>query len=144
MADPSPAHLELQLRQQHRGARVLLAEDEPVNGEVLADLLRGAGLLVDLATDGGQVLQHLAARHYALVLMDVRMPVLDGLAASRALRSMPGGTDVPVVALTALAFRDDHAACLAAGMDAVLVKPVEPGLLFATVLYWLQAGRPAD
>ena len=142
MALPPPALVEGQLRLQHPGAWVLVAEDDPGNGEMMVEMLQGAGLVVDLVTDGVQVLRHLAAHRYALVLMDVRMPVMDGLAATRALRVLPDGARLPVVALTALAFGDDRAACLAAGMDDYLAKPVEPGQLFATVLHWLQAGRP--
>lgn len=141
MHTPAPDSLEAVLQGRHHGARVLLVEDDPANAEVVADLLRLAGLQVDLADDGLQALHCLASRPYALVLMDVRLPGLDGLDTTRALRALPGTDQLPVVALTAMAFADDRRLCLAAGMDDYLAKPVEPAQLFATVLRWLQDGR---
>lgn len=141
MPTPMPDPSEVLLQDRHHGARLLLVEDDPANAEVVADLLRLAGLQVDLAVDGLQALQGLAARPYALVLMDVRLPGMDGILTTQALRALPGGDQVPVVALTALAFEAVRSDCLAAGMDDFLAKPVVPSQLFATVLRWLQDGR---
>ena len=101
---------------------------------------------MDVADDGRAALDLAASRRYDLVLMDVHMPHLDGLATTEALRRMPGWADVPIVAMTASAFSDDRDECLAAGMNDVLVKPVEPEALIACVQRWRQQAqmvRPA-
>jgi len=129
-----------------QGARVLLAEDNPINQEVALELLTAQGAQVDVADDGRAALALAADRRYDLVLMDVQMPYLDGLAATEALRRMPGWADVPIVAMTASAFADDREECLAAGMNDVLVKPVEPEALIACLQRWRQPAqsvRPA-
>ena len=123
-------------------ARVLLAEDDPITQEVSLGLLQEAGLHADLAVNGREAIDRVMAREYQLILMDVRMPVLDGLQATRAIRRLPAGETVPIVALTANAFADDRQQCLDAGMDEVLTKPVEPDLLYATILRLL-APAPA-
>lgn len=104
-------------------ARVLLAEDDPITQEVSLGLLQEAGLHADLAVNGREAIDRVMAREYQLILMDVRMPVLDGLQATRAIRRLPAGETVPIVALTANAFADDRQQCLDAGMDEVLTKP---------------------
>ena len=131
------------LRRHQRGARILLVEDNPVNQEVGRELLERAGLSVTLADDGRAALQRLQHEHYALVLMDVQMPGMDGLTATRALRRMPQCARLPVLAMTANAFGEDRLECLAAGMDDHVAKPVDPRLLYAAVRRWL-APRPAD
>ncbi len=120
-----------------RSARVLLVEDNPVNQEVAAELLLSLGLQVDLADDGAQAVARFSAGRYDLILMDMQMPVMDGLLATAAIRRLPGGERVPIVALTASAFHDDRAQCLAAGMDDFLGKPVEPGQLHRCLMTWL-------
>jgi len=140
-ADPrrAPQAHELALRRQHAGARVLLAEDNPINQEVASELLRAAGLEVDLAANGLEAV-HLARHHaYDLVLMDMQMPEMDGLAATRVLRSLPEHARTPILAMTANAFGDDRQACLDAGMDDHLAKPVDPELLYAMLGRWLPA-----
>jgi PAS domain S-box-containing protein len=135
--EPPPHERALQLRAA--GQRVLLAEDNPINQEVASELLRAVGMQVDLAADGHEAVQ-LAAQHaYDLVLMDMQMPVMDGLAATRALRAMPGHARTPILAMTANAFGDDRRACLDAGMDDHIAKPVDPELLYAMLGRWLPA-----
>ena len=135
-----PGDAEARLRRGFAGRRVLLAEDEPINREVTGCLLQDAGLAVDFAEDGLQAVQRAAGQRYDLVLMDMQMPQLDGLEATRRLRALPGGREVPVVALTANAFAEDRANCLDAGMNDFIAKPVDPDELFATVLRWLARG----
>ncbi|MBK6854832.1 MAG: response regulator [Burkholderiales bacterium] len=127
---------ETELRRLHRGQRVLLAEDNPINQEVASELLASVGLVVEIATDGAAALQLALSRNYDLVLMDVQMPVMDGLTATRELRQRLGRA-LPVIAMTANAFGEDRSACLEAGMNDHIAKPVDPELLFATLLRWL-------
>jgi len=121
---------------------VLLAEDNPVNQEITRELLGFAGLQVDVADDGQQAVDLLQARRDDLVLMDMQMPGLDGLSASRRMRTL--GHAVPIIALTVSAFEEDRRACQDAGMDDDLAKPVETGALHANLLHWLDgATAPA-
>jgi PAS domain S-box-containing protein len=123
------------LRRSFSGCRVLLVEDEPINREVAQMLLEEAGLQVDTAEDG-QIAVDLAARTgYALILMDMQLPQLDGLAATQRIRAT--GQRVPIVAMTANAFAEDRQRCLAAGMDDYVCKPYVAEDLFATILRWL-------
>ena len=139
----APGGPEASLRQLHAGRRVLLAEDGLVNQEVAKALLESVGLTVDVAADGVRTVQMALDRAvdqpYALILMDVQMPRMDGLDATRELRSR--GYQAPIIAMTANAFTEDRDACLAAGMDDHLSKPVKPEELYANLLNWLS--RPA-
>ena len=117
--------------------RVLLVEDHAINREVAQDLLRGFGLTVDAAGDGRAAVELALARRYDAVLMDVQMPVMDGLAAARELRRLPGYGRVPILAMTANVFAEDRAACRAAGMDDFLGKPFDPQALRDVLASWL-------
>jgi CheY-like chemotaxis protein len=123
------------------GARVLLAEDNPINAMLARALLVREGCSVEHVTDGAAALQALADHDYDLVLMDVRMPRLSGMETTKALRAR--GVATPVVALTANAFEDDRRACLAAGMDDFLVKPLSPEALRRALVLWTGAGWTA-
>jgi two-component system, sensor histidine kinase and response regulator len=132
------------LQQMHRGARILLAEDNLINQDLARELLAQAGLVVEVAHDGRRAVQMVAqaAQPYDAILMDMQMPEMDGLEATMALRKLPQGQSVPIIAMTANAFGDDRAACLAAGMNDHLAKPVDPDVMYGMLLQHL-GGLPA-
>jgi two-component system sensor histidine kinase/response regulator len=126
-----------ELRRVSGGARLLLVEDNEVNREVALDLLNEAGLRVDVAEDGAVAVAAARRERYDLILMDMQMPVMDGLAATRAIRQLPEYAEVPILAMTANAFDEDRRQCLEAGMNDHVPKPVDPARLFATLMRWL-------
>ncbi len=121
------------------GARILLVEDNVVNQEVALELLRDAGLIADAAGDGFEALEKINRGHYDLILMDMQMPGMGGVEATRILRQRPDMASVPILALTANAYAEDRAECLDAGMNDFVSKPVEPNALYGAVLKWLRA-----
>ena len=137
--DPFAQPQLVKLRRRFSGRRILVAEDEPTNQEVTRYLIEEAGLLLDIASNGREAVD-LAKRFagsYSLVLMDMRMPEMDGLDATRAIRLIPGMAHVPIVAMTANAFDEDKRECYAAGMNSHVGKPVEPEVLYSTLLQLL-------
>jgi PAS domain S-box-containing protein len=137
LAPITPAAAEAILASVYRGRRVLLAEDEPTNREIAMMFLAEVGLRADVACDGTEAVAFAEKHPYDLILMDMQMPSMDGLEATRQIRRMRGGTKTPIVAMTANAFAEDKARCLEAGMDDFIPKPFDPEALFAVLLKWL-------
>jgi signal transduction histidine kinase len=125
------------LQKDHFGTSILLTEDEPVNRKISCGLLESAGFVVHLAEDGRQALELAKQNAYALILMDMQMPRLNGVEATQAIRALPGYANTPIVAMTANAFDEDRQVCLDAGMNDHIAKPVPPQVLYETLLKWL-------
>ncbi len=124
------------VRERHGGQSVLLAEDNIINRLIARELLTNAGLVVEQAENGAIALELAAQQKWDLILMDMQMPVMDGLVAARAIRES-GDSAVPIIAMTANAFVEDRAACLEAGMNDHIAKPVNPAALYAILMRWL-------
>jgi PAS domain S-box-containing protein len=141
--EPAPiaSGAEKELKARYSGARVLLAEDEPINQEVSRALLEVVGLQVDLAEDGVQAVEMANGTDYDLILMDMQMPKLNGVAATKAIRALPGRENTAILALTANAFTSDRQRCLEAGMNDFITKPVDPELLFQAILKALSQAK---
>ncbi len=97
-------------------------------------LLADTGLAIDTAEDGAKAISMAGGSAYAAILLDIQMPQLNGLEAARRIRALPGGREIPIIAMTANAFAEDRERCFEAGMNDFLMKPFEPGQLFATLL----------
>lgn len=124
-------------REALKGARVLLVEDNAINREVVQSYLENSGVILDVAENGIIAIEMLKAAPYQLVLMDIQMPELDGLTATRLLRSDEDFRDLPIIAMTAHAMAGDREKSLAAGMNDHIVKPIDPDELQALLLKWI-------
>jgi len=126
------------LREQRTGASVLLAEDEPFNQEIIGEMLDEVKLNVQLARNGKEAVAMAQNEEFDIILMDLNMPHMGGIDATRAIRQIPAYAHTPILALTANAFVEDRDACLHAGMNDHIGKPVTPEVLFASLARWLQ------
>ena len=128
---------EHRLRQSHQGAKVLVAEDNEINRMIVRAMLEAVGLRVELAIDGRDAFERAAQLPYDLILIGMQLPNMDGLKATRAIRTLPGWSERPILALTANGFADDRRACEAAGMNDFLTKPVSVHQPHVALLKWL-------
>ncbi|CAN5274497.1 hypothetical protein BH11PSE9_BH11PSE9_15190 [soil metagenome] len=135
---------ETELRRRHEKARILLAEDNEINQEVAREILLAAGFAVDVAHDGQEALDMARNGAYDLILMDVQMPTMDGLTATRAIRALQGWESKPILAMTANLFHQGREECLEAGMNDFVGKPVSPEDLYAAMIKWLPAMETRD
>lgn len=119
------------------GERILLVEDNPVNQSVIEAMLRSLGLEVSVAHDGIQAVEKVSQQHFAAILMDCRLPQVDGYEATRRIRLLPNGSKLPIIALTANALQGDRERCMAAGMDDYLSKPLRRTDLQQVLQRWL-------
>jgi signal transduction histidine kinase/ActR/RegA family two-component response regulator len=137
--DESEPHAADILRTTYRNTRVLLVDDDAFNREIGKIILEDVGIAVDLAEDGRIACGMAQQTAYDVILMDMQMPHLDGMDATRAIRKLPSGRTVPIIAITANAFSEDRARCLESGMNDFITKPFEPQLLYAALVRWLKA-----
>ncbi len=127
------------------GARVLVAEDVELNREILLDMLREEGLNADMAENGEEAVTKAGSTPYNLIFMDMQMPIMDGLSATKAIRRLDGHKRTPIIAVTANAFEKSRDECLAAGMNDFICKPLDPDHVHAALEQWLKAGdEPAS
>ena len=129
------------------GARILLVEDNDLNQEVATELLQQAGFLVDLAENGAVALDMVSRQDegngYAIVLMDIQLPVMDGVTATREIRKLSQCSTLPIVAMTANVMAGDRERCIEAGMNDHVAKPIDPDQLWATLQRWIEPQRDA-
>jgi two-component system sensor histidine kinase/response regulator len=126
-----------------QGARVLLVEDNELNQEVATELLNHAGMIVDLAVDGSVAVKMVQQSDYEIVLMDMQMPVMDGVTATREIRKDARFKNLPIIAMTANAMSSDRDLCIEAGMNDYVAKPIEPEMLFAALVKWIKPHNTA-
>ncbi len=138
-ATASDVNAETAIRQHYHGQRILLVDDEPTNLEIVQRQLEDASLLVDSACDGIEAVAMAQKHNYAAILMDMQMPTMNGLDATRRIREILEHRDTPIIAMTANAFAEDKRLCLEAGMNDFLTKPFTPEQLYTTLFLALDS-----
>ncbi len=132
------------MSERRAGLRILLADDNPLNCRMTVLMLEKAGHQIDVVNDGASAVEALRGKDYDLVLMDVQMPGVDGLEATRRIRQLPAGrSGVPVIAITANAWPGDDQRCLAAGMNDYVTKPIDRARLLGKLAHWGQGAARA-
>jgi len=126
------------------GTRVLLAEDDPTNQMVAIGLLEAVGIQVDIAADGARAVEMALGKDYEIILMDMQMPVMDGITATKLIREQDRLAELPVIAMTANAMKSHQEACLAAGMNDFIGKPFDPEQLYTVIRKWVTGGGDAE
>jgi len=126
------------LKANHAKAKVLLVDDDFITQEIFQEVLGEAGLLVDMANDGAEAVTRVADHSYDLILMDVELPLMDGVDAACKIRSLPGWGLTPIIALSGNGYDEVKERCLKAGMNAFLVKPVALETLYQELEKWLE------
>lgn len=139
VAPPATTSAKARIKADYAGRRVLLVEDDPTNREIAEIVIRQTGVELDIAENGAEALELFGRNDYDVILMDLQMPVMDGLTATRRIRELPRGRRVPILAMTANAFEEDREHCKAAGMNDFMSKPFDPEQLHALLLKWFQA-----
>src|SRR3569623_1751438 len=124
-----------------RGARILVVEDNDINQQVARELLEGMGLAVEVADNGAVALQKLETADFDLVFMDMQMHVMDGVTATKCVRSLKRFDSLPIIAMTANAMEQDRRKCIDAGMNDFLIKPIDPEDMWGMLLRWVRASR---
>ncbi|MER2538908.1 MAG: ATP-binding protein [Azonexus sp.] len=141
-AQQNASNPEQELIRRFKGTRILLAEDDLINQEVARAIIEEPlGFILDTADNGLQAVDMVAREKYDLILMDMQMPEMDGVTAAGLIRTQPGYALTPILAMTANAFEEDRRLCMAVGMNDFIVKPVDPDMLYATLLRWLEKSR---
>ena len=139
----SNAELEASIRLRHGGARILVVDDDSSNLDVTRSLVEAAGLHADVVSSGEAALLRVRQETYALILMDIQMPMMDGIEATQRIRAIPACATMPILAVTANAFAADATRYLEAGIDQVLTKPLELNQLLLALNVWLDRGQTA-
>jgi len=134
---PGQARWRVSVPRSLRGVRVLVAEDNAINQQIAREWLSQAGIVATIVSHGGEAVERVQKEPFDALLMDLQMPVMDGLSATRAIRALPGFATLPIIAMTANAMASDRQQCLAAGMNDHIPKPIDPALLFDTLCRWL-------
>ncbi|MGN7613214.1 MASE3 domain-containing protein [Magnetococcales bacterium HHB-1] len=125
-------------RQVLKNQRILLAEDNEINQQVARELLEKVGISLVIVEHGGLAVERAISEPFDLILMDLQMPIMDGLSATRIIRKQPNLVNVPILAMTANAMVGDQEKCFQAGMNDYLSKPVDPSILYTTLIRWIQ------
>jgi two-component system, sensor histidine kinase and response regulator len=142
--EPDELRADRRLLSNYQNLRVLLAEDNEINEEITKALLAAVGIEVDVARNGQEAIDMAGIARHDLILMDMKMPVMDGVDATRAIRKMEALGRIPIIAMTANAFAEDREKCLAVGMNDFLTKPIDPDALYKMMLKWLLPSRTLD